>query len=93
LDVEYQVQLACLGVTQHVQHQQTKTGIKDTYTQYWINDLINRAQNLCKKHPERSTVDIQTELLTWVQEHKSGINNPFLKLDGEHFPVNFAVSI
>ena len=32
LDVEYQVQLACLGVAQNVQNQQTKTGIKDAYT-------------------------------------------------------------
>ena len=41
LDVEYQVQLACLGVAQNVQNQQTKTGIKDAYTQYWIDYLID----------------------------------------------------
>ena len=36
--------------------------------------------------------DIQSELLAWVQEHKSEIYNPFLKLDGEHFPPNPAVA-
>jgi hypothetical protein len=84
LDVEYQVQLACLGVTQNVQNQQTKTGIKDSYTQYWIDYLIDRARSLRKQHPGRTTADIQSELLIWVEEHKSDIYNPFLKLDGEH---------
>ena len=41
LDVEYQVRLACLGVAQAVQNQQTKTGVKDAYTQYWIDYLID----------------------------------------------------
>ena len=93
LDVEYQVQLACLGVAQNVQIQQTKTGIKDAYTQYWIDYLVDRARTLRKEHPGRTTADIQSELLIWVQEHKSEIYNPFLKLDGEHFPVNFAVAV
>ena len=93
MDVEYQVELACLGVAQNVQNQQTKTGIKDAYTQYWIDYLIARARTLRKEHPGRTPADIQSELLTWVQEHKSDIYNPFLKLDGEHFPVHFAVAI
>jgi hypothetical protein len=71
-----------------VQSQQTKTGIKDAYTQHWIDYLIDRARTLHKEHPGRTTADIQVELLTWVQEHKSEIYNPFLKLDGEHFPAN-----
>ena len=93
MDVEYQVELACLGIAQNVQNQQTKTGIKDAYTQYWIDYLIDRARTLRKEYPARTTADIQSELLSWVQEHNSDIYNPFLKLDGEHFPVNFAVAI
>ena len=93
LDVEHQVQLACLGISQNVKTQQTKTGIKDAYTQYWIDHLIEQARTLHKEHPRQTTADIQSELLAWVQEHKSEIYNPFLKLDGKHFPPNFAVVV
>ncbi|KAF8959102.1 hypothetical protein BDZ97DRAFT_2045777 [Flammula alnicola] len=93
LDVEYQVQLACLGVAQNVQNQQTKNGIKDSYTQYWIDYLIDQARTLRKEHPGRTTADIQSKLLTWVQEHKSEIYNPFLKLDGFDAAVDTPVEI
>jgi hypothetical protein len=42
-DVKHQVELACLGVAQNVQNQQMKHGIKDGYTQFWIDNLITRA--------------------------------------------------
>jgi hypothetical protein len=82
-DVEYQVELACLGVAQNVQNQQTKHGVKDGYTQFWIDNLIARARTLRKNHPERTPADIQAELLTWVHQNKKDIYNPFLTLDGE----------
>jgi hypothetical protein len=82
-DVDYQVELACLGVAQNVQNQQTKHGIKDGYTQSWIDNLIARARTLRKDHPERAPADIQTELLTSVHKNKNDIYNPFLTLDGE----------
>ncbi|KAF8809707.1 hypothetical protein BYT27DRAFT_7222301 [Phlegmacium glaucopus] len=81
-DVKSQVELACLGIAHNVQNQQTKNGIKDGYTQFWIDDLVACARTLRKNHPERTTVDIQTELLTWVHKNKSDIYNPFLTLDG-----------
>jgi hypothetical protein len=83
MDVKSQVELACLGIAQNVQTQQTKNGIKDGYTQYWIGYLIDRARILRKNHPERTVLDIQAELVTWVRGHKSDIFNPFLTLDGE----------
>jgi hypothetical protein len=82
-DVKHQVELACLGVAQNVQNQQTKHGIKDGYTQFWIDDLITRARTLRRDHPGRTIADIQAELLTWVHENKTNIYNPFLTLDGE----------
>ncbi|KIJ94946.1 hypothetical protein K443DRAFT_639947 [Laccaria amethystina LaAM-08-1] len=93
LDVESQVRLACLGVAQAVQTQQTKTGVKDAYTQYWIDYLIDRARTLRKENPRRTITDIQTELLTWVEEHKNDIYNPFLKLDGFDAAVDTPVEI
>ena len=85
--------MACLGITQNVQNQQTENGVKDAYTQFWIDDLIARARILHKKHPERTPLDIQAELLAWVHEHKSDIYNPFLTLDGECFPEKYAVAV
>lgn len=75
--------MACLGIAQNVQNQQTKNGIKDTYTQYWIDSLISRARALRKDNPERTAADIKSELLTWVEQHERDIYNPFLSLDGE----------
>ena len=87
------MELACLGIAQNVQNQQTKYGIKDGYTQFWIDELIACARTLRKNHPEQTAVDIQTELLTWVHENKGDIYNPFLTLDGEHSPVDNAAAI
>ena len=80
------MQLACLGVAQNVHHHQTKTGVKDAYTQYWIDSLIERARVARREHPEQTPTSIQGELLTWVQDHKDKIYNPFLNLSGEHNP-------
>lgn len=78
-----------MGVAQHVQHHQTKTGIKDAYTQHWIDYLIDRARTLRKEHPERTPADIQNELLAWVQERKNDVYNPFLNIPGNgHFTVS-----
>jgi hypothetical protein len=69
---------------QHVQDRQTETGIKDGYTQFWIEDLVARARTLQKEQPHRSTTDIQTELLAWVDQHQADISNAFLTLEGEY---------
>ena len=87
MDVKSQVELACLGIAQNVQNQQTKNGIKDAYIQFWIDELIAHARTLRNTHPERTAADIQTELLTWVHQNESDIYNPFLMLDGECLPV------
>ena len=75
-----------MGNAQNVSSQQTQNGIKDAYTQYWIDHLIDRARNTQRTHPNRTKDDIQKELLSWVQEHKNDIYNPFLTLKGKHLP-------
>ena len=79
--------MACLGISQTVQTQQTQTGIKDSYTQFWIDSLIQRARAMRKDNPTRTTTDIQTELLNWVNNNKNDIYNPFLTLEGEFYPT------
>jgi len=83
--VKYQLELACLGVAQNVQNQQTEHGIKDAYTQSWIENLIARSRSL-RKNTEQTSAQIQTELLAWVHENKNDIYNPFLTLEGEFLP-------
>ena len=84
-EIKRQVELACLGIAQTVHNEQTNTGIKDAYTQYWIDDLIGRARALRKSHPEKTTTEIQNELMVWVNAHESDVYNPFLTLEGEIF--------
>lgn len=86
--VEEQVHAACLGVAQTVDNMQTATGVKDAFTQHWIDDLIERSRNLRKVHPERSATDIQKELMAWVLENKDTIYNPFLTLKGDDANVS-----
>jgi hypothetical protein len=81
--VAQQVKAACLGVAQSVKDLQTKTGVKDGFTQYWIDQLIERARVIQKDQPERSAADIQSELMDWVINNQNEIYNPFLTMEGE----------
>ncbi|EDR03329.1 uncharacterized protein LACBIDRAFT_307447 [Laccaria bicolor S238N-H82] len=80
--VESQVKTACLGVAQHVKDSQQDTGVKDGYTQYWIDVLIDRARALQKEQPQHTAIDIQNELFTWVNANKVAVYNSFLTLEG-----------
>ncbi|PPQ93847.1 hypothetical protein CVT25_013556 [Psilocybe cyanescens] len=93
LDVKSQIETACLGVAISVQNQQTKNGVKDGYTQFWIDDLIARARTLRKNHPERESTNIQAELLAWIHERESDVYNPFLTLDGFDAAVDTPVEL
>ncbi|KAF8951656.1 hypothetical protein BDZ97DRAFT_1683873 [Flammula alnicola] len=92
-EVKSQVKLACLGVAAKVDKQQTATGIKDAYTQFWIDHLIERARTLKKENPHRTDSDIQKDLLQWVEDRKSDIYNPYLELDGFDPVVDTPVEI
>lgn len=69
--VEKQVQVACLGIAQDVKDLQTNSGVKDTYTQYWIDELILTSQNMQVLSPSQSVQDIQAELMAWVYSNKA----------------------
>ena len=42
--MQKQLRLACSGVKARVAKEQSSTGIKDSYTQYWIDKLLERVQ-------------------------------------------------
>ena len=77
-----QVNIACLGIAQHVKDLQTATGIKDAYTQYWIDDLIKRARTMQENEPNRSSASIQAELFEWAEKNRDQIYSGFLTLKG-----------
>ena len=64
---------------------QTDTGIKDSFTQSWLEELIDRSRKMQKEFPNRSPTDIQRELMEWVDVNKSVIYNPFLTAKGPPF--------
>jgi len=61
--MEEQVQAACLGVAQEVKDLQTKTGVKDAFTQHWIDELISKARSMQKLQSSWPPYEIQTELM------------------------------
>ncbi|KAJ7280031.1 hypothetical protein C8J57DRAFT_1712078 [Mycena rebaudengoi] len=81
-ELEKQVRLACTGVAKSVKDSQTETGIKDVYTQYWIDDLIARYKDFKKQEPDRSDQSIQRELVGWTLGNRDKIYSAFLTTKG-----------
>ncbi|KAJ7239995.1 hypothetical protein B0H12DRAFT_1204154 [Mycena haematopus] len=81
-ELHKQVELACLGVKAAVETRQTETGVKDAYTNYWINDLLQRSRELKKSNPTLESADIVKQLRDWVVANESTIYNPFLSVRG-----------
>ncbi|KAJ7792280.1 hypothetical protein B0H14DRAFT_3563873 [Mycena olivaceomarginata] len=81
-ELHEQVELACLGVKAAVEARQTDTGVKDSYTNHWINDLLRRSRELKKADPNLDSAQIVQQLKDWVKQNESTIYNPFLSLRG-----------
>ena len=90
--LQAQLHTACTGVAQHVKNIQTTTGVKDLYTQYWIDHLLERAKAMQDQDPSRSRADIQKELSEWVEDHLPDIYSGFLTLEGRHHKLPFSQS-
>lgn len=72
--------LACRGVRAPIEALQTSTGVKDTITQYWIEDLLTRHRTM--KGEGLPLPEIQGRLESWVKENESRIHNPHLTTRG-----------
>ncbi|GJE86660.1 hypothetical protein PsYK624_027410 [Phanerochaete sordida] len=81
-ELDKQLEAACTGVAKAVQDLQTATGVKDAYTQHWINYLIDRAKKLKQDDSTRTKDSISDELLKWVDDNKEKIISPFFTLEG-----------
>jgi cysteinyl-tRNA synthetase len=82
LELEKQVKLACSGVIKPVKDLQTDTGVKDAYTQFWIDGLISRFKEMRKDEPNRSSDEIRDELVQWTVANRDSIYSGFLTTKG-----------
>ncbi|KAJ7035837.1 hypothetical protein C8F04DRAFT_1340815 [Mycena alexandri] len=81
-ELKNQVKLACSGVAQPIKNAQTDTGIKDAYTQHWIKYLLDEFQRKKQEDPERSSDEIEEELIQWTLDNEDKIYSGFLTVDG-----------
>ncbi|KAJ7635602.1 hypothetical protein DFH06DRAFT_1336620 [Mycena polygramma] len=81
-ELQKQVKLACSGVAKPIKDSQTQTGVKDMYTQHWIDHLLSRFKEMKADQPERSNEDIETELIQWTVDNRDQIYSAFLTTDG-----------
>ncbi|KAJ7460434.1 hypothetical protein B0H11DRAFT_2316022 [Mycena galericulata] len=81
-ELKKQVELACGGVAKRVQELQTQTGVKDVYTQYWIEQILSRAAEMCRQNPDASEAAIKSELIQWTRDNEEKLYSPFLMLKG-----------
>ncbi|KAF7378116.1 hypothetical protein MSAN_00235900 [Mycena sanguinolenta] len=72
-ELKKQVKLACSGVVKHVKDMQTETGVKDAYTQFYIDDLLSRFKEMRKNGPARTLEDIESELVKWAVDNEDKI--------------------
>jgi peptide subunit release factor RF-3 len=85
-ELEKQIELACSGVTKPIQNSQTATGVKDVYTQFWIEDLISRFREM-RKDKARSLEDIKQELIQGTVDNHDKIYRLFLSMKGEQLAI------
>ncbi|KAF7351786.1 hypothetical protein MSAN_01612000 [Mycena sanguinolenta] len=97
-ELKKRVELACGGVAKRVQELQTQSGVKDVYTQYWIDQILARAVEMRRENADASEASIKSELIQWTCENQEKLYSPFLTLKGvqqstnldvETFPIGF----
>jgi hypothetical protein len=84
--LQKQLKLACLGVKARVLKEQSTAGIKDSYTQYWIDQFLEHAHTM--KNEGVDVAEIKQELGDWVDKNKSLIVNKVFTLKGTQLTVN-----
>ncbi|KAF7368443.1 hypothetical protein MVEN_00167300 [Mycena venus] len=80
-ELEKQVKLACSGIVKPIKDLQTETGVKDAYTQFYIDELLSRFKGM-KKDPDLTAAEIESELTQWTKDNQSQIYSPFLTMKG-----------
>ncbi|KAJ7794953.1 hypothetical protein B0H13DRAFT_2245509 [Mycena leptocephala] len=81
-ELKNQVQLACASVAQPIKNTQKDTGVKDAYTQHWIEYLLAQFKQKKDEDPARTTADIEKELIQWTLDNEEKIYSGFLTVKG-----------
>ncbi|KAJ7749818.1 hypothetical protein DFH07DRAFT_746516, partial [Mycena maculata] len=81
-ELQKQVKLACSGVAQPIKNTQTETGVKDAYTQHWIDHILEQFKEKKRENPDRENTEIQEELIQWTMDNEDKIYSGFLTLKG-----------
>ncbi|KAJ7677630.1 hypothetical protein B0H17DRAFT_1161361 [Mycena rosella] len=81
-ELKKQVKLACSGVAQPIKNTQKDTGVKDAYTQHWIDHLLEQFKLKKEEKPGRTTTEIQEELIQWTLDNEDKIYSGFLTMKG-----------
>lgn len=82
-ELRHQVNLACAGVSAPIKASQTDTGIKDMYTQHWIDHLLDKFKEMKLEDPARDSDEIEAELIQWTLDNDNKIYSGFLTLKGK----------
>ncbi|KAJ7205461.1 hypothetical protein GGX14DRAFT_644635 [Mycena pura] len=80
-ELKKQVILACAGVAKPIETMQRETGVKDAYTQHWIEHLLEQFKQK-KAEKIKSHKDIEAELVQWTLDNEEKIYSGFLTLKG-----------
>ncbi|THU81998.1 hypothetical protein K435DRAFT_823322 [Dendrothele bispora CBS 962.96] len=77
-----QLNTAMTGVASHVKAIQTETGVKDKVTEYWIDLLLKKANQIHKDNPRKAQEEVTTELTEWLESQPGDKTNPLLDIAG-----------
>ncbi|KAJ7733552.1 hypothetical protein DFH07DRAFT_780573 [Mycena maculata] len=81
-NLDKQLKLATRGDAKSVENLQRSTGTKDKITQFWIEQLISKAQAMKAEDPRRTVDDIASELATWLEQQPGDKMNLLLDIAG-----------
>ncbi|KAJ7302189.1 hypothetical protein DFH08DRAFT_826815 [Mycena albidolilacea] len=72
-------------------HTYTASGIKDKYTEYWINDILSQFKKEVERGASKDAVSMA--LKQWVKDNNDNIYSPFLTTDGFDAPHDTPIEL
>lgn len=81
--LEAQLAVASLGKAQRVKEMQSASGVKDSFTQHWIDYFLSHSRSFHKENPTVAPERIQAILQGWVSGNSGLVYNPYLQAVGK----------
>ncbi|KAJ6631949.1 hypothetical protein B0H10DRAFT_2159551 [Mycena sp. CBHHK59/15] len=80
--LEDQIKLTMYNIEPPISRLQTATGVKDKVAEYWIDILLQKAQEMKVNSPSRTADSIAEELEAWLVKQLGDKVNPLLDISG-----------